>query len=380
MLSLVLILINLFLFFGLEEDSDSPVSMTLKRGLKIRATAIERTRNQMIHQNEPWNHESRGGKAQQFGHSGSNFRGGVRQVVTTTAGAHYWLTGWFKYEVGRGGSPISPAAKFHIGYDPTGQTANPSAATIVWSADQISTRYLNTDIWYEFGIEAVATGTSMSIWLAGDQTTTSPSYRITVDKLTMKRTTGSTATSPAGALHSPGWNLISIPLTPVDPACSSVFAGVPNLSGNLYRYDHGLATYQVYPGGFSTANNKDGYWLYLTSSATISYAAYANQGAQTIDLPTPGWYLVGVPSETAVALADLTVNNLGTGTSADIVAAARDADKKWLSLPMYWYEATAGSYSTLGPDPWNADNYYRPWKGYWLHTSVPNLRLTVPQG
>ena len=322
--------------------------------------------------------ESRGGKAQQFGHNGSNLRGGIRQVVTTTPGAHYWLTGWFKYEVGRGGSPVNPAAKFYIGYDPTGQTANPSAGTIVWSADQISTRYLNSDIWYEFGVEVAATGNSTSIWLAGDQITTSPTYRITVDSLSMKQTGGVTATSPPGALQSPGWNLISIPLSPVDPACSSVFSGVPNLSGNLYRYDHGLSTYQVYPGDFTTANNTDGYWLYLTSAATISYEGYANTTAQTIDLLTPGWYLIGVPSQTAVALTNLTVTNLGAGGSASLVQAARDADKRWLSLPLYWYDPAADGYTTCGPDPWHADDYCRPWRGYWLLTHVPDLRLTVP--
>ncbi len=129
--------------------------------------------------------ESRGGKAQQWSYGASNFRGGIVQAVSTGAGG-FWLTGWFKYETGIGGDPADPEVEFRIGYDPTGQTADPNASTIVWSADQIGSRHLEAFVWYDFGVPVRASGSNTSIWIASDQGATSPSARIYVDALDLR--------------------------------------------------------------------------------------------------------------------------------------------------------------------------------------------------
>lgn len=141
----------------------------------------------------PWNQansaDARGGKAQEWYHNGSNFRGGIVQAVGTNAG-NYWLSGWLKYETGPGGDPAGPAITFRIGYDPTGQIVSGNAGTIVWSSDQIASRYLNAYVWYELAIQVVATGAQTSIWFALDQPTPSPTGRVYVDALDLRAIDG----------------------------------------------------------------------------------------------------------------------------------------------------------------------------------------------
>lgn len=143
--------------------------------------------------------DSRGGKAQEWYHDGSNLRGGITQSVPTTPG-NYWLTGWLKYETGRGGDPANPAITFRVGYDPTGQISNGDAGTIVWSADQIASRHLNAYIWYEFGVSVMASGSQTSIWFALDQSSTSPTGRVYVDALDLRATDGTPVNSPPVAV------------------------------------------------------------------------------------------------------------------------------------------------------------------------------------
>ena len=122
--------------------------------------------------NEDNSADARGGKAQKWEYDGSAaFEGGVVQAVPTVADGEYWLSGWLKYETGNGGDPIEPDVAVKIGYDPTGQTSNGNAGTIVWSNDQITTRYLPSHMWHDFGLSVEATGSQTSIWFALDQPT-----------------------------------------------------------------------------------------------------------------------------------------------------------------------------------------------------------------
>jgi len=151
----------------------------------------------------PWNQDhsadARGGKSQEWYHDGSNLRSGITQAVGTSSG-DYWLSGWFKYETGNGGDPVDPDITFRIGYDPTGQTGNGDAGTIVWSSDQVASRHLNAYIWYEFGVSITATGSQTSIWFALDQATTSPTGRVYVDALDLRAAEGTPPPSPTISL------------------------------------------------------------------------------------------------------------------------------------------------------------------------------------
>jgi len=140
--------------------------------------------------------DARGGKSQKLNCSGSNFLGGIVQAVGSSAGTH-WLSGWFKYEDGNGGQPNDKDFTFQIGYDPTGQTSNNQAGTIVWSSDQIGSRFLNGHTWYAFGLPVEATGPQTSVWFSVDQDGTSPSIHVYVDALDLRTTAGPIPPLPA---------------------------------------------------------------------------------------------------------------------------------------------------------------------------------------
>jgi len=80
----------------------------------------------------------------------------------------------------------------------------------------------------------------------------------------------SESASPAGWLHQ-GWNLVSLPLQPVEPHTDSVLDDVIAAGNNLYLRVFSYsprAGYAAYPEeGMEELSAGRGYWLYLTESA-----------------------------------------------------------------------------------------------------------------
>ncbi len=129
--------------------------------------------------------EARSGRAQEWYYSGSNYRGGIVQTVSTGSG-DFWLSGWFKYETGIGGDPTDPEMRFRIGYDRTGQRTNADASTVLWSEDQIHARHLEAFVWYRFALPVRSTGSQVSIWFETDQASTTPDGRFYLDDLSLR--------------------------------------------------------------------------------------------------------------------------------------------------------------------------------------------------
>jgi hypothetical protein len=182
--------------------------------------------------------------------------------------------------------------------------------------------------------------------------------------------------SPPGLIGS-GWNLISLPLPPTDPAPSAVFAGLP-LDGNLARYDCGTQGYVVYrdaaPGDFGDLAAGRGYWLYSAQPAVIGYRAHGISGEQQAALGCAGWVPVGLPVAGDRGLADCGIRDLAGGGERTLLEAA---PASWVSFPLYWFDAGSRSYRNVTPDPWSSDNALRPWRGYWLLARVADLALTA---
>lgn len=135
-----------------------------------------------------------GTKSQEFGARKQSFDRGIYQQVSTTAGRDYRFTGWLKFEYDEG---WPHAATIRIGWDPTGQTANPNAASVQWTSDLISSGPNNPihagpwdhDLWYQYDTTFHATGSTAALWIRGSQPTTSPrtpSVRIYADDLSLK--------------------------------------------------------------------------------------------------------------------------------------------------------------------------------------------------
>ncbi len=112
------------------------------------------------------------------------FTGGIRQQITgLTAGSTYLLDMDFRYEF-RG---YQPQVSFHTGVDPTGQTSNPQAASILWSDDLIVGENAVHEVWERTWRTFVATGSTASIWIKASQSVNNPAYRISVDRVSVRR-------------------------------------------------------------------------------------------------------------------------------------------------------------------------------------------------
>ena len=179
-----------------------------------------------------------------------------------------------------------------------------------------------------------------------------------------------------------GWNLISLPLQPLDDDPAQVFQGIP-ITDRLYRYDPTRLTYVSYwdldPADFGPVACGEGYWLYLDQPATLSYQGYHDYfGEVPLSLPLTGWYLIGVPHNLGVPLADCFVANLTVARTATYPDAAHT--ELWIQELMYGWYSLQTRYWEVGLDgpPINDDHVLWPWNGYWLQTFTPNLTLNVP--
>ncbi len=186
-----------------------------------------------------------------------------------------------------------------------------------------------------------------------------------------------TVTSPAGTVPA-GWSLLSLPFEPVNPAPSSVFAGI-DIDGRLTRWDsqvQGTFTYDAWsPEQFGSLNVENGYWLQTDAARTISYQAYSGAAAQrAISLPTAGWAIIGCPFASERQWPDTLVRH-GAETVPILTAAHTNG---WLSSAGYWWDSAAQGLSDFGlPEDWVSSYVIEPWHGYWVQTHVDDVSLIL---
>jgi hypothetical protein len=304
--------------------------------------------------------------------NGGTKNGGLYQRVTgLQAGQTYTAAGWFYTDswANNRQDEYPTNCQARIGISPSGSTDSASG-DIVWSAWAWSQNH-----WSPFYVDATATATAVTVFLEYKQQYPYEWNKNAFDDLWLSGP-GYTATSPTlGA----GWNLISLPADPDDPSPAAVFSGI-TIDGRLYRYTPGVG-YQVYtnanPAGFGgDCQAGEGYWLYLTAPAAISYSGVPLVGTQQLALPSGGWHLVGQPHSSATPLASCTVSDLsgGGGTQSFYDAALSG----WVGGRLYYYDPSAGGYAVLGQDPWSGSDELTPWSGYWLWTANMDLGLNVP--
>ena len=179
-----------------------------------------------------------------------------------------------------------------------------------------------------------------------------------------------------------GWNLISVPLDPIDADPPAVFkdpSGDPiPISGNLYRYDHDAGGYVAYrsfdPSPFGTAKRGEGYWLHLGAPARICYDAHPISRLE-LHLATAGWYLIGTPKNSTVALQDIEVTNEAQARTVGLYDAIYA--EGWLGGKLFWFDSANG-YATCGFDAWADADHLEPWRGYWVCAQAADLCLMVP--
>lgn len=194
----------------------------------------------------------------------------------------------------------------------------------------------------------------------------------TFDTLTL--TKGETATS--SYFGAPGWQLVSVPLVPVDPRPATVFAGI-SVDNALCRYDSANGGYVMYQAAdavtFGVVATGGGYWLHTTQTARIQYQGLHHTSTHEIELAAGRWTLIGHPFLSAVPLSAVQVYHPALGQTKTLAAAEQSG---WIDLPLYYYSA-AGGYQMCGFDPWCSDNSLRPWRGYWVLAGPASVRLRI---
>ena len=261
------------------------------------------------------------------------------------------------------------AVRARIGIDPTGGISYVSG-TVVWS-DWV---YPSAP-WYSEYVEyttqrVTASGGYVTLFLQYDCKYSDGWHIIACDDGAVYGPLPYVqSTSPAGWL-SAGWNLMSFPLEPANPAVTAalddVIAAGNDPTNSMYAYD---GTYTIYPGDFNTVSRGKAYWLLLTVGAQENLTGDEAFGSADVPL-LDGWSFIGHPQGSAVLLADCSVTDgVTTHSFADAVAAG------WIDPTVYYYD---GSYLVVRTDGTGDDDSLRPWYGYWLLANTAGLELIVP--
>ena len=159
-----------------------------------------------------------------------------------------------------------------------------------------------------------------------------------------------------------GWNLISLPLIPIDADIDTVLAGVStDVTVNKVAYFTGgsagswLSWFPApTPSNLTTMDDGKGYWIDISGTGTLTLTvtgatlALPGQAPPTYDL-VAGWNLIGFTS-------------LDTSTQVQVYLGSAVTDTL---EAMYGYNATDDVYAPIVPDTTNLV----PGDGYWLAVS-----------
>jgi len=181
--------------------------------------------------------------------------------------------------------------------------------------------------------------------------------------------------------------MISLPLEPFNPDPNEVFKDVSgnffNIEDRLVRYDHNELGYKTYspfsPDEFGLCKRGDGYWLSLDQPTTITYEGILLSGPLEIQLPTKGWYMIGIANieESLPNNPNLQVKNKTTSQTLSFQDAVNAG---WIGTPLFgWYPQELRYWSvSLDGAPIDDDSVLKPWNGYWLNVYTDNLALIIP--
>ncbi|MEA3294486.1 MAG: invasin domain 3-containing protein, partial [Euryarchaeota archaeon] len=103
-----------------------------------------------------------------------------------------------------------------------------------------------------------------------------------------------------------GWNMISIPIRPLDSSVDSVFADVNMFGNNIYEYQSN--GYNI----VSVVEPKIGYWVFSNDSRTITITGKITKN--NISNLDPGWNMIGLslnPSDPSINSVFASVNMFG---------------------------------------------------------------------
>lgn len=193
--------------------------------------------------------------------------------------------------------------------------------------------------------------------------------------------------SPADFVNS-GWNLISLPATPLNADPVSVLQGidVPNANLQYWQNDVNNGGFQVYGstyGWTGPLNVGIPYWFYeMNGKKTLSFEGMPNLTDWKIQIPAhisaPYWVLIGQPFDHSTDISKVTIS---TDPSHLSPLGWLDASQAGIISSMaQGYESAKQQFFTVGESGGVADkNQFDPWYGYWvLVFSSEPITFTIP--
>lgn len=159
-----------------------------------------------------------------------------------------------------------------------------------------------------------------------------------------------------------GWNLISMPVVPDNPAVPSPIAAIVQASNG-----DGFKHYNPVTGLYDTptsVNGYDGYWLLTNQLLPVCIEGTFPLEKQDIVLSHQGWHQIGTYVDGAYwANTEVTYN----GVTKSVAEAA---GSKWILPWVIGYNPQNGSYMY-------ADVLHKC-QGYWVYTYHDDITLTIP--
>ncbi len=187
-----------------------------------------------------------------------------------------------------------------------------------------------------------------------------------------------------------GWNLVSVPLTPVAPANGETVFGddVGDLTNRFYQYNCTSSDYDT--GGSLPVKPESGFWLYLTNPVVIDVAGtdltgsdYA-PGTELGPGTAPdyhGWHQIGAPFTVKWTNVEFNLATDSPDAGWKDVDAAVDAN--WIAGVIHKWNPDTQQYDSISQGPpasaeraaWDALRL-DPWDGYWIMNKTSDI-LTV---
>ncbi len=156
-----------------------------------------------------------------------------------------------------------------------------------------------------------------------------------------------------------GWNMISLPVEPLDQAPEDVFSEVSSL--NIWEWAQGE---YVKP---TKIEPSQGYWLYLFSETTITVEGLFIEEDYGVQLGQAGWHILSTPT-THVQWGRTTFR---LGEEEKSFGAAVEAG--WISPSVHQYNTGTGGYESFG-----GSGAIEAWFGQWIRTYVDDVEVILP--
>lgn len=173
----------------------------------------------------------------------------------------------------------------------------------------------------------------------------------------------------------PGWNLVSIPLDPVEKKPSAALQGI-RTPLRMYAYSEGdmLASNDA---GFPALRPGVANWLLLSETTSVRIQGYIINPEEQFQIRLyPGWNLIANPWFTPIAWSN---DRVSVYNGQDTVSLSLASINDWIKGELREYDSPGGTYHVINPNASPAGEL-QPWKGYLLFSYINALLNFSPPG